>query len=1196
MILPRLLPVLLAGLIAASCGGTREFPAYAHDDGSYTPDAATGGVGDEDGGGVAGGENDSTTGATDPDASATPGDDTTAGTGGDSTGGGTEDAGPADSTTGGGTDNTDGGVTDGPPDPPPDVEPELKSAFSNVQGIVTARFSEPVFEGAQVVGNYTIKASNNQELDVLSATSHADALWYVDLAIDGSQINPDLTYELTVKNVKDETGKVIQIGKNKAKVKRTLFLNIVWHQHQPLYLDPDKDQLTGPWVRKHATKDYYDMVSILADYPEVHFNVNLTSVLLRQLVEYYIDRFEAFIDPVANTMDVPAFLAAWKGHTDPFIDFLLEPTPTAATITEEELLLVWKGPWTLVSTSDAIMQRFPEYVELRDANRAEYDHDDFLALKIWFEIAWFDPDFLVGPVTLPDGTTTRVHEWLTPGPDGTYTLAVEPSEQLAVDLVIENYKICKNVVPIHQQFFYDADGGTGQVEVTTTPMYHPILPLIFDSDLMAQSQPFDPKPEPAFSYPEDAAAQVWRAVRFYQDTFGISPRGIWCGEGSVAEAIVPLLVDAGLEWTATDHDVLKRSYNNNDADVTKPYRVDSDTVQGHGGDPTDSLMIVFRHSHLSDRMGFEYWHWNGADAAQDFVNDVAELAPNLGGEDRLLTIVLDGENAWEQYKWEHDAKGFFHALYGKLTEASETGEIATVTTAEYIHGNPARAIPPHAIAEQQEIEPLWAGSWIGATFGIWIGEQEENKAWEYLRATRADLAASGLPQPNPTAAAPSADSGLLWEIWKAFDLMYAAEGSDWFWWYGIDQTTPSNDDSPFDRAFRSQLLGVYKHTNNALTLMGLPELPVPEFAPLIQAKPKLMEGPYDEEFPAPTIDGAFFPSEAEWTPPGGFFFDSDSSTAINNTDDISTVYYGYDTTNFYVALQANETLSAKLGTAYSISVLVDHKHILDADTGDFIADPANDFIPPGESVVALSAARRVRVDFSGADAVVRLETANGSGGWTEQAGHGIALGGPDFGASVVELAIPFDDLALVPVGDPLNFFVVATEGDEDIDAAPSFDAKRVFDDVTNLVFVQFEVDVSGSQIPVEPIGFKEPPPPLGNGTVYIVGSGDKIGDWIPNKVALSDSGQLGDETPADLIWTATFGFPRGDVVQYKYTVGTGTYEGQWPGTEEFPFTNRQFVVPEDPNIIKVIVADVLGDDPPQENSLGKLTVVTELEE
>lgn len=1082
--------------------------------------------------------------------------------------------------------------SDSVPSPEDVTKPRLVSAFSTKQGVITARFSEPVFGGVGEVANFAIKASNNQALPVASVAQSAGAPQYVQLGIDAAAIDPELTYTLTVKNIVDAHGNVIAVGQNSRVITRTLLLNIVWHQHQPLYLDPVSDSLSGPWVRKHATKDYYDMASILEDYPAVHVNVNLTSVLLRQLLEVYVKRLDPFIDVFANTMDVAGFKAAYAGKTDPFIDFLLKETPTSDSITEDELLLVWKGPWTLLSTADATMTHFPEYVALRDANRAEYQQADFLMLKLLFEFAWFDPDFLKGPVTLPDGSVTRVHQWLKREGD-IYTLNVEPTEALAVDLLIENHKIMRNVVPIHKKLFYEVDTGVGQIEVTTTPMYHPILPLIFDTDLMAQSQPFDAKPSPAFAFPEDAKAQVLRSVAFYKETFGALPRGIWCGEGAVAEAIVPLLVDAGFEWTATDHEVLKRSLSDDAAPVYQAYRIDADVTEGPS---SEEMLIVFRHTDLSDRMGFEYKTWKGSDAAQDFIDDLVAMSPSLGASDRLVTVVLDGENAWETYTQEHDAKGFLHALYQKLTEAYETGEITTVTTSEYIHGNPSRAIDAHPIGDHAELEPLWPGSWIGATFGVWIGELEENKAWEYLLTARMALKASGLAPPNPLASAPQDEGSLAYHVYRAYDQIYAAEGSDWFWWYGVDQTTPSNDDSPFDLAFRSQLLGMYEHMNKALQLLGKSAFLVPEFSPLIQAKPKLMEGPYDDVFPAPVMDGAFQPNETEWSPPGGFFFDSDSSTAISNTDDISTVYYGVDESAFYVGIQMNEDLHSKLGTPYSVAILVDHKTILDVETGAFSQDVSHPFSPPGESFVGLALARRVRADFSGSTATALLETSQGDGTYLASSEHGITLGGPLFGAAILEFRIPFADLNLQGAADPLNFYVVALEGETVIDAAPSLKAKRVFDDVTDLVFVTFEVDATGGLIPLDTLGISELPVPSGKGQVFIVGKADKLGDWIPNKIPLSDSGKGGDPIAGDGIWTGTFGFPHGDVVRYKYTVGTGSNEGQWPGTEEFPFTNRQYVVPQDPLIKKVRMEDVLGDDPPQENSLGKHTKVTTYED
>ena len=140
------------------------------------------------------------------------------------------------------------------------------------------------------------------------------------------------------------------------------------------------------------------------------------------------------------------------------------------------------------------------------------------------------------------------------------------------------------------------------------------------------------------------------------------------------------------------------------------------------------------------------------------------------------------------------------------------------------------------------------------------------------------------------------------------------------------------------------------------------------------------------------------------------------------------------------------------------------------------------------------------------------------------------------------------------------------------------------------------MDATGTTIPLDTLGLHMLPAPTGEGTIYIVGKQDKLGDWIPNKIALSDSGKNGDLVSGDGVWAGTYGFPRGEVIQYKYTVGTGTQEGQWAGTEEFPYTNRQYLVPEDPGVVSVLIHDILGDDPPQENSMGKLSIITEHED
>ena len=107
--------------------------------------------------------------------------------------------------------------------------------------------------------------------------------------------------------------------------KGPVYLNIIWHQHQPLYVDPAKDQLQGSWVRTHSTKDYFDMAALVGRYPDIHCTINLTSSLLLQLREYYLKRLGPFVDVRKNRIDVRGFLKRWKGRTDPWIYLALKP-------------------------------------------------------------------------------------------------------------------------------------------------------------------------------------------------------------------------------------------------------------------------------------------------------------------------------------------------------------------------------------------------------------------------------------------------------------------------------------------------------------------------------------------------------------------------------------------------------------------------------------------------------------------------------------------------------------------------------------------------------------------------------------------------------------------------------------------------------------------------------------------------------
>ncbi len=1092
------------------------------------------------------------------------------------------------------------------PTPPKDVQPEVDKkgpwvlgAFSPDGETVSVRFDENIDPGTGGdVANYSITGSDMSQVDIASVETYKEFA-LLTLA-DPAQIAPGFTYTVLVQLVEDLHGNVVDQAHNKDTIKRSVYLTIVWHQHQPLYLDPVKDELTGPWVRKHATKDYYDMASVLEPYPDVHVNMNITPVMMNQLIPFYVDRLGPYVDTANDTVDEEAFLAQWKGHTDPWIDLLLEDTPTPEDATEKQLGLLYQDPWACVSTSDQIMMHFPQYVELREKNPKLLTQEDFLRLKILFEIAWMDPDFLDGAVDMPDGTVVDITDILekSSGTDkdgdhmDIYTVT-EFSEELANRLVAVEYKIMANIVGIHKKLMYDPDTKEGQIEITTTPFYHPILPLIYNTDLAYAGQPWDNLPSPAYAYEEDAYAHVLKAMAYHEDLWGIPARGMWCGEGSVAEDIVHILVDAGLQWTATDQAVMEKStaVGGNSAGPYVPYKIDSDKSEGNAGSTDDEMVIIFRDTALSNKVGFTFQMLKGEVAAAEFMKDVRSHAPNFGGKDRLVVVVLDGENAWESYQKDLDGKAFFYALYEGLSESFQLGEIVTVTMAEYIDGNQDRGIPAHPISEQKELEPLFPGSWIDGSFSIWIGEGEENQGWEYLTETRQVLQLSGLSQPNPTSAEPEDKGSVEWFTWKAFDEIYAAEGSDWFWWYGADMTSPSNDDTPFDKAFRTHLVGMYTFMNEALILQGKDPFDVPEFAPIVQKKPQAMEGPFTTP---PTLDGTWTPNEGEWDEDGGFMYDNDSGgTMAGPDDDIAQVYFGYKGEDFYLALLFNENLTAKLSTPYDVCIYTNHKHILNPDTGDYEQNDVNMETRQGLPIQfsGAGAAWEIRVDFSGGSANLELGKADGNGGWQVVA-NDIEMAGPVAGGKLLEFKIPFSSLEM-EFGDPLEIFIVAAEADNAIDTSPYVGSKVIFEDVTTMVYVTFEVDVSGTLLPIDAyVDIQTPPPPAGNGIIYISGDQDQLAQWIPNKIPLVDNGEAPDEVAGDMKWTGTFGFAPGTMIHYKYTCGLPKDEASWYGTEEFPLTERAIDVTQDPTFHKMVIHDIFADRP---NPSGTTAPNTEID-
>ena len=524
---------------------------------------------------------------------------------------------------------------------------------------------------------------------------------------------------------------------------KKIYLAFLWHQHQPMYKNPATNAYELPWVRLHAVKDYYDMVAVLDNFPKIKSNFNLVPSLLLQLDEY----------------------ASGKAK-DKFLDLTLKD---AAFLTADEKVFILMN-FFMANWDNMIFpyNRYLQLLEKRGRHTTEeeirktlnyFKVEDFRDLQVWFNLTWMDPYWRKQDAFI----------------DSLYDKGRDFTEEEKRRLIEKQLEICGMILRKHKEA-----QDRGQIEVSVTPYYHPILPLLCDTNAALQATPGMRLPAKRFVHPEDARWHIENAVSSYEEHFGRKPTGMWPSEGSVSNDAAALIADAGIKWIATDEAVLFNSvkeYSGNRRFLFRPF---SFAVNGR------KINIIFRDHGLSDSIGFVYSKWNPEDAANDFISKVRGIADYVGGDydAPLVSVILDGENCWEYYK--NDGWDFLTKLYEKLS-ADDT--IETVRISDYLD-----RFPP-----KETLPSLTAGSWINGNFGIWIGQNEDNTSWDYLGMTR-DFIVKFL-EDNP------GFKGSVQEK-EAWAMLYAAEGSDWNWWYGDDHS--SANDMSFDYIYRQHLIKVYE--------------------------------------------------------------------------------------------------------------------------------------------------------------------------------------------------------------------------------------------------------------------------------------------------------------------------------------------------------------------------------------------------
>ena len=617
---------------------------------------------------------------------------------------------------------------------------------------------------------------------------------------------------------------------------RVLFL---WHMHQPYYKDLVSGEYRLPWVRLHGLKDYYGMVKLLEEFPQVHQTFNLVPSLMAQLDDYVAGRAR-----------------------DPFLDVAAQP---AADLSPEQRRFALQ--YLFQANPGNMIGRYPRYRELwerfrgagESPEKAEkfFQKQDYTDLQVLSQLAWFDEFFLEEPEIA--ALVKKGHGY-------------SPDEQRWV--MEKQRELLGRVLPE-----YKAAAERGSIEISTSPYYHPILPLVCDTDQGRVSSPGLPLPEQRFRHPEDAEEQLRRGLDLHERVFGRRPRGAWPSEGSVSEEALAIAHKVGLEWMATDEGVLGRSlgvslHRDRSGKLEAGALERLYTIYRYEKQEA-TLHMVFRDHALSDLIGFVYAGMAAKEAAAHLIQSIKESAQPVlrSGKDAVVSIILDGENAWEFYP--RSGREFLRRLYDGL---GRDPQIEVLTIAE-------------AIARQKDfgkLSSLVPGSWINANFNVWIGAREDNHAWDRLAEAR-DFYAGAAPKATEEARQ------------LAFEELLIAEGSDWNWWYGPEHH--SANDREFDELYRKHLSNVYQALGSA--------------APDALAQPIFTEAarPYfvpQTAYIHPRIDGAttgYF----DWVGAAMYTADRRSSAMHGKQFVLDAVYAGIDESNLYGRLDfAGEVPGGKL--------------------------------------------------------------------------------------------------------------------------------------------------------------------------------------------------------------------------------------------------------------------------------------------
>jgi len=526
-------------------------------------------------------------------------------------------------------------------------------------------------------------------------------------------------------------------------------LNVViyWHMHQPEYRDLRNGEYHLPWTYLHTIKDYVDMAAHLENNKEARAIVNFAPVLLEQIDDY--------------SVQLDNYLHHGKALRDPFLSALADPV---LSLNNEKRIEIIKS--CLRANKERLVDRFPSFSLLIDMAESALDKPDMLQyyseqyfsdILVWYHLAW-----TAETVRLSDSRIIKLME-------KAKHFSVHDRHQL-IEII---YELVSGVIGRYKKL-----AQAGQIEISMTPYAHPILPLLLDIKSADQAMPGVELPL-AIHYPGGKERSLWhmkKGIEVFKHYFGFEPAGCWPSEGSVSSETIELISETGIKWLASGGTVLQNS-------MRKSAIENSQCVHQAYQYNESNISAFFRDDGLSDLIGFKYSDWHADDAVANLIHHLEEIQKNCANKpDAIVSIILDGENAWEYYP--QNGYHFLSALYDKL---SEHDAINLTTYSKYLETK-----KPH-----KQLSEIVAGSWVYGTFSTWIGEKDKNRAWDML------VEAKNTYDKTVLQGKLSDD-----ELYAAEMQLATCESSDWFWWFGEYNSAESV--AAFDEQYRLHLSNLYQ--------------------------------------------------------------------------------------------------------------------------------------------------------------------------------------------------------------------------------------------------------------------------------------------------------------------------------------------------------------------------------------------------